>query len=81
MLYCSNWVAKADRSFESQRAALDSELATARTNLVKESTRQGHMALGDLLYSRGDVAEAFRQYMRARDYCAAPAHVISMCLW
>jgi COP9 signalosome complex subunit 1 len=73
-------VAATDHSFEARRAAVDKELSVARENLVKESTRQGHTALGDLLYGRGEVAEAQRQYMRTRDYCAAPAHVVGMCL-
>lgn len=34
---------------------LESELHGHKTNLIKESIRQSHNALGDFFYSRGDL--------------------------
>jgi COP9 signalosome complex subunit 1 len=47
---------------------------------VKESIREGHSRLGDLLYSRGEIIEAFRQYLRTRDYCTTPQQTVEMCI-
>jgi COP9 signalosome complex subunit 1 len=47
---------------------------------AQESIRLGHTDLGDHYYARGDLSSAFKCYVRARDYCTAPAHVVAMCL-
>jgi COP9 signalosome complex subunit 1 len=52
----------------------------ALSTLVKESIREGHARLGDLLYSRGEITEAFRQYLRTRDYCTTPQQTVAMCI-
>jgi COP9 signalosome complex subunit 1 len=40
----------------------------------------GHLDLGDHLHARGDLLGAFKSYVRARDYCTTPAHIVAMCL-
>ena len=40
----------------------------------------GHMDLGDFYSARGDLQNAFKCYVRARDYCTTGAHVVAMCL-
>lgn len=47
---------------------------------MKESIREGHARFGDLLYSRGEIVEAFRQYLRTRDYCTTPQQTVEMCI-
>eukprot|EP00850_Spirogloea_muscicola_P020143 SM000208S06313 [mRNA] locus=s208:36554:38504:- [translate_table: standard] len=40
----------------------------------------GYNDLGDFFYSRGDLQQAFKCYVRTRDYCTTSKHIISMCL-
>ena len=40
----------------------------------------GHTDLGEHLASRGDLQGAFKAFVRSRDYCTAPAHIVAMCL-
>jgi len=68
-----------ERQCAQRRSALESELSTAKTSLVKEVVRATHAALGDLMYSQGDVAEAFKHYLRTRDYCVGPEQTLQMC--
>eukprot|EP00775_Hariotina_reticulata_P007615 gene7612-7817_t len=59
---------------------LESELHSHKTNLIKESIRLGHNDLGDFFYNRGDLQNAFKSYVRTRDYCTTPKHIVTMCL-
>lgn len=59
---------------------LELDLNGFRTNLIKESIRIGHNELGDFHFSRGDMNNAVKSYLRTRDYCTSPKHVIQMCL-
>ncbi len=40
----------------------------------------GYNDLAEFYYARGELQQAFKQYLRTRDYCTTPKHVISMCL-
>ena len=40
----------------------------------------GHTELGEHLAARGDLQGAFKAFVRSRDYCTTPAHVVAMCL-
>ena len=40
----------------------------------------GHNDLGDFYHARGDLNAAFKCYVRTRDYCTTPRHVVNMCL-
>ena len=40
----------------------------------------GHNDLGDHYYNMGDLSNALKSYMRTRDYCTTPKHVVDMCL-
>ena len=74
------WADEVDARFTQRQEALEAELNISRSNLVKESIRRGYVALGDLLFSRGDTQEAFRQHLRSRDYCTTPQQTVQMCL-
>ena len=47
---------------------------------AQEAIRLGHTELGEHLAARGDLQGAFKAFVRSRDYCATPAHIIAMCL-
>ena len=40
----------------------------------------GYNDLGDFHYARGDLQQAFKCFVRTRDYCTTSKHIISMCL-
>lgn len=75
-----NFVEAVDKRAQQVQERLESELHTYKTNLIKESIRVGHNELGDFHYSRGDSQNAFKCYVRTRDYCATSRHIVSMCL-
>jgi COP9 signalosome complex subunit 1 len=76
----ANWVATVDQEAQKRLEKLEIELNSYRTNLIKESIRMGHNDLGDFYFSRGDMNNAVKSYLRTRDYCTSSKHVIQMCL-
>lgn len=75
-----SYVDAVDKRAAQAQERLESELHTYKTNLIKESIRVGHNELGDFFYNRGDLQNAFKCYVRTRDYCATSRHIVSMCL-
>ncbi|VAH17106.1 unnamed protein product [Triticum turgidum subsp. durum] len=51
-----------------------------QTNLIKESIGMGYNDLGDFHYAQGHLSDAFKSYIRTRDYCTTSKHVVQMCL-
>ena len=74
------WVDETDRRAAKKQEVLDAELNGYKTNMIKESIRMGHNDLGDFYHARGDLNAAFKCYVRTRDYCTTPRHVVNMCL-
>ena len=74
------WVEETDRRAAKRQEILDAELNGYKTNMIKESIRMGHADLGDFYRDRGDPQTAFKCYVRTRDYCTTPRHVVQMCL-
>ncbi|XP_039000425.1 COP9 signalosome complex subunit 1-like isoform X1 [Hibiscus syriacus] len=74
------WCATVDRKAEQRKDKLESELNAYRTNLIKESIRMGYNDFGDFYYAHGALGDAFKSYVRTRDYCTTSKHIIQMCL-
>lgn len=74
------WVEAIDRKSQVMLEKLEMELNGYKTNLIKESIRQGHNDLGAFHYERGDLNAALKCYVRTRDYCTTPQHIIDMCM-
>eukprot|EP00193_Tetraselmis_chui_P010230 CAMPEP_0177788702 /NCGR_PEP_ID=MMETSP0491_2-20121128/22288_1 /TAXON_ID=63592 /ORGANISM="Tetraselmis chuii, Strain PLY429" /LENGTH=427 /DNA_ID=CAMNT_0019310379 /DNA_START=219 /DNA_END=1503 /DNA_ORIENTATION=+ len=74
------WVDATDRKARQQWERLEALLNGYKSNLIKESIRMGHNDLGDFYHSRGDLQAAFKCYVRTRDYCTTPKHLLTMCL-
>lgn len=51
-----------------------------QTNLIKESIRMGYNDFGDFYYAHGQLGDAFKHYVRTRDYCTTSKHIIHMCM-
>ncbi|XP_043716522.1 COP9 signalosome complex subunit 1-like [Telopea speciosissima] len=74
------WVDNVDRRAEQRKEKLENELNSYRTNLIKESIRMGYNDFGDFYYAHGVLGDAFKNYVRTRDYCTTSKHIIQMCL-
>ncbi|CAN4125788.1 unnamed protein product [Withania somnifera] len=75
-----SWADSVDRRAELRKEKLENELNAYRTNLIKESIRMGYNDFGDFYYAHGQLGEAFKNYVRTRDYCTTFKHIIHMCL-
>lgn len=40
----------------------------------------GYNDFGDFYYAHGALGDAFKSYVRTRDYCTTSKHIIQMCL-
>ncbi|CAF2059799.1 unnamed protein product [Brassica oleracea] len=76
----SAWCESVDRRAEQKKGRLENELSSYRTNLIKESIRMGHNDFGDFYYACGLLSDAFKNYVRTRDYCTTAKHIIHMCM-
>ncbi|WOL10591.1 hypothetical protein Cni_G19350 [Canna indica] len=74
------WVDTVDRRAELRKEKLENELSAYKTNMIKESIRMGYNDLADFYYSHGQLGDAFKNYVRTRDYCTTSKHIIQMCL-
>ncbi|WJX92752.1 COP9/signalosome complex subunit Csn1 [Trifolium repens] len=75
-----SWCEVVERKAEQKKERLENELNAYRTNLIKESIRMGYNDFGDFYYSHGQLGDAFKSYVRTRDYCTTSKHIIHMCL-
>lgn len=80
--YCLDlaWSDAVDRRAEQRKEKLENELNGYRTNLIKESIRMGYNDFGDFYFAHGQLGDAFKSYVRTRDYCTTSKHIIQMCL-
>lgn len=74
------WAEAVDRRAEQRKEKLENELNGYRTNLIKESIRMGYNDFGDFYYAHGQLGDAFKNYVRTRDYCTTSKHITQMCL-
>ncbi|GAB2217307.1 hypothetical protein Droror1_Dr00000479 [Drosera rotundifolia] len=74
------WVEGVERKAEVRKEKLEIELNAYRTNLIKESIRMGYNDFGEFYYAHGLLGDAFKSFIRARDYCTTAKHIIHMCL-
>nr|XP_043624640.1 COP9 signalosome complex subunit 1 [Erigeron canadensis] len=74
------WMDSVDRKADHRKEKLENELNAYRTNLIKESIRMGYNDFGDFYYAHGALGDAFKNYVRTRDYCTTVKHIIHMCL-
>lgn len=74
------WIEENARKSDAELRKLESGLTDLLTERVKENLRMQYVELGDHYYDRGDLKNALACYMRTRDYCSTPKHIVSMCL-
>ena len=76
----TTWYERTQRNYVHKLEKLDTDLRNFRTNSIKDSIRRGHDDLGDHYLDAGDYFNAVRCYVRSRDYCVTPRHMITMCM-
>lgn len=74
------WIQKVDAESQKRLEKLESELNSYRTNMIKESIRMAYNDIGDFYSQRGDLQNALKSYLKARDYNTTVKHVITMCM-
>ncbi|KAF5744350.1 COP9 signalosome complex subunit 1 [Tripterygium wilfordii] len=73
------WCEMVDRRADQRKEKLENELNAYRTNLIKESIRMGYNDFGEFYYSHGALGDAFKSFVRTRDYCTTSKHIVQMC--
>ncbi|KAG6499195.1 hypothetical protein ZIOFF_038951 [Zingiber officinale] len=74
------WADIVDRRAEHRKEKLENEFNSYKTNMIKESIRMGYNDIADFYYAQGELGDAFKNYVRTRDYCTTSKHIIQMCL-
>lgn len=74
------WIEQMNKRAQVKLEKLDTDLKNSKSNSIKESIRRGHDDLGDHYLDMGDLSNALKCYIRARDYCTSGKNVLSMCL-
>lgn len=68
------WFSTTEKNLTTTLSILENELLTAKSTTVKESIRLAYCELGNLYYKWGKFDEAFKSFLRSRDYCSMPKH-------
>lgn len=68
------WFSTTEKNLTTTLSILENELLTAKSTTVKESIRLAYCELGNLYYKWGKFDEAFKSFLRSRDYCSLPKH-------
>lgn len=76
----SQWITRVDIDSQKRLEKLELELNSYKANMIKESIRMAHNDIGDLYFQRGDLQNALKSYLKARDYNTTSKHVMTMCL-
>ena len=75
-----DWCLKTDKKISMDAEFLDTKLNNAKQSLESKEIRDAHNKMGEHYYDRGELNSALKCYVRTRDYCTTPQHVIEMCL-
>ncbi|GJD11695.1 COP9 signalosome complex subunit 1 [Galdieria sulphuraria] len=74
------WETTVVREDSKEVERLETELQRYRHNMIKDSIRMAYGDLGDFQYSKGNLEEALRNYLKMRDYCVSSQQITDMCL-
>eukprot|EP00357_Protocruzia_adherens_P012991 CAMPEP_0114990566 /NCGR_PEP_ID=MMETSP0216-20121206/10875_1 /TAXON_ID=223996 /ORGANISM="Protocruzia adherens, Strain Boccale" /LENGTH=464 /DNA_ID=CAMNT_0002353771 /DNA_START=99 /DNA_END=1493 /DNA_ORIENTATION=+ len=56
----------------------ESLIQQGKTSGIKDTVRANYFELGDVYYTAGDLQNALKNYIRAKDFCAVPEHTFEM---
>eukprot|EP00301_Raphidiophrys_heterophryoidea_P019576 c4478_g1_i1.p1 GENE.c4478_g1_i1~~c4478_g1_i1.p1 ORF type:complete len:437 (-),score=106.47 c4478_g1_i1:101-1354(-) len=77
----ARWLAECEEKFRLSVVRLEQELSKHRTTVIsKDSVRSSYQEMGALYLAYGDLNNSLKSYMRSRDYCTSPTHILNTCL-
>jgi COP9 signalosome complex subunit 1 len=72
------WISQRSQSISEERQRLEQELASYKSNFIKESVRMGQTELGEHYYRAGELTSALKCFVNTRDYLTSPLHIVDM---
>ncbi|KAI9591943.1 26S proteasome subunit RPN7-domain-containing protein [Syncephalis fuscata] len=76
----TQWIEQTESKVKRRFDELQADLKSYQSNLIKDSIRIGLHELADHQCSYGDLANALKNYLRAREYCSTAAQAVDNCL-
>jgi hypothetical protein len=73
------WLTKTTVANEAALEILEARLSAAQANLNKDAIRNAYLNIGEFLLQKGQVRDALRNVLRARDYCTNRAQTLFIC--
>ena len=81
VVVCDNdWIQNTNQKSKMKLDQLESDLANAKSAMIKETIRICYMELADFYYQRGSLQEAMKNYTKARDHCSTARLGVELCL-
>ena len=79
-LYDASYASVTEQSSALHLETLEARLTTAQAHLAKESIRTAYLSLGEHHRRRGELRDAMRRLLRARDFCVSVRQTGQVCL-
>lgn len=73
------WLMDTIKANEAALEVLEARLSAAQANLNKDAIRIAHLNLGDFFLAKGEITDALRHVVRARDYCTSRPQTLFIC--
>jgi hypothetical protein len=64
------WVSSTETKAAAREEQLQNEVLRLQTSMAKELTRAAYLEKGDFYYQRGDLSNALKAFLQARDICS-----------
>ena len=71
------WIDEIEQRKNAIKDRLDNELLSAKSKMIKDSIRSCYFDLGDFHDVCGNLIDARNSYLRTREYCQTPRHMVS----
>jgi COP9 signalosome complex subunit 1 len=73
------WLMDTIKANEAALEVLEARLSAAQANLNKDAIRIAHLNLGDFFLAKGEITDALRHVVRARDFCTSRPQTLFIC--
>lgn len=70
-----SWITQVEKSSDATAGKLGGEITSARASLSKPRIRDAHFKFGEFHHARGDLLNALKQFMLARDHSSDASEV------
>jgi hypothetical protein len=62
----------------SKKTDIESEIASAKSSLDRDAVKRGQEKYADLLFERGMLSDALKEYLKLRDYLKSASQLLQM---